>query len=158
MRRVSRCDASRQTVAYKCESLCDAQYHKPPVNSEQGSRSLYPPYQPVLRSFQRLEIHAKEVRPWACSSRQTSFAKYTKARPKLQNAKAILYTDGSATRTEEDGTIIGSGAYRQLDNVQLRIALCGIGPTNTVMRAELDAIHAVLLHPSNSSKKCNIDE
>ena len=35
MRRVSRYDASRQTVAYKRESLGDTQYHKPPTSSEQ---------------------------------------------------------------------------------------------------------------------------
>ena len=44
----------------------------------------------------------------------------------------------------------------RLGDIQLRIAPCGIGPTNTVMRAELVAIYAVLLHPSNTNKKCTI--
>ena len=81
---------------------------------------------------------------------------YTKARPTWRHAKAIWYTDGSATKTKNGGPIIGSGAYRQLGDVQLRIAPCDVGPTNTIMRAELAAIYAVLLHPSNATRECTI--
>ena len=41
MRRVSRYNASRQTVAYKRESLGDAQYHKPPTSSERPPGMLH---------------------------------------------------------------------------------------------------------------------
>ena len=62
----------------------------------------------------------------------------------------------AAPRRLKSGSIIGSGAYRQLEGVQLRIAPCGIGPTNTIMRAELVAIYAGLLHSSNATKECTI--
>ena len=68
----------------------------------------------------------------------------------------IWYTTGSAKKTVDNGTIIGSGAYCRLGDMQLKIAPCGIGPTNTIMRAELFAIYVVLLHPNNISKKCTI--
>ena len=64
----------------------------------QKSYSSYSPYEPFLRPFRKLEVHAKEVRPWASTSGQTSFAKYIKARPKWHNARAIWYTDGSAKK------------------------------------------------------------
>ena len=102
----------------------------------QKSCSSYTPYQPFLWPFQRLEVHAKEVRPCPSTSGQTSFDKYTK--------------------TEDNGTIIGSGAYCRLGDIKLEIAPCGTGPTNTIMRAELVAIYAVLLHPNNTSKKRTI--
>ena len=59
-------------------------------------------------------------------------------------------------KTESDGTIIGSGAFCKQENLQLRIAPCGVGPTNTIMRAELIAVYAVLHHASTSSAKCTI--
>ena len=65
------------------------------------------------------------------------------------NAASIWYTDGSAVKTKDDGTIIGSGAYCRSGEVKLRIAPCGDGPTNTSMRAELIAIYCCALPPQH---------
>ena len=65
-------------------------------------------------------------------------------------AHSIIYTDGSATgKNSEDGTAAcktGSGLYRAQPLLELCVDPCGLGPTNTITRAELLAIYSSLQH------------
>ena len=93
---------------------------------------------------------------WSDSDEALEFTHYESLDPRWVNAASIWYTDGSAVKTKDDGTIIGSGAYCRSGEVKLRIAPCGDGPTNTIMRAELVAIYAVLYHLRSSHSECII--
>ena len=88
--------------------------------------------------------------------RQAEFTNFIQPCPKWEDAASIWYTDGSATKIKFDGTIIGSGAYCRGKDVSLRIAPCGDGPTNTITRAELVAIYAVLCHVQADAGDCII--
>ena len=71
-----------------------------------------------------------------------------------ENADFVWYTDSSAFKSKDDGTINGSGACCKSGDVGLGFAPCGDGPTNTIMPAELIAIYAVLYHLSTSHPDC----
>ena len=120
------------------------------------ARGPHAPYCPFLRPFRRLGDQQPEVKPWTSPPHKTPFTRYSRLQPKWKNADTIWYTDGSAKKIDKDGTIIGSGAFCNRGNIRLKIAPCGMGPTNTIMRAELIAIYAVLHHPSTVSTRCTI--
>ena len=72
---------------------------------------------------------------------------------KIQDWRAITYTDGSVVPDRESNTqIAGAGIYTPLSkrgrSMEHRVLLNGVGPTNTMNRAELSAT-LVALH-----KKC----
>ena len=87
---------------------------------------------------------------------QAEFTNYIQPCPKWEDAASIWYTDGSATKSKIDGTMIGSRAYCRGKNVSLRIAPCGDGPCNTITRAQLVATYAVLCHVQADVGDCII--
>eukprot|EP00877_Chromochloris_zofingiensis_P007662 jgi/Chrzof1/3149/Cz12g13190.t1 len=57
---------------------------------------------------------------------------------------AILYTDGSVHKHPYHR--VGAGVYDARDRTTYKINPCGRGPTNTINRAELTAIHYTIEH------------
>ena len=96
-------------------------------------------------------MHKKNMHTTVSTPLKLCFAKV-----KWQHSEAIWYTDCSAKKTEPDGTIVGSNAFCKQNNLMLKLAPCGVGPTDTIMRAELIAFYAVLHHASTFSAKCTI--
>ncbi len=69
--------------------------------------------------------------------------------PLATNPDQSIYTDGSSLKTPEGGSKIGAAIYISSRNGPGKVRLidpCGKGPTNTINRAELSAIH-LALHP-----------
>jgi ribonuclease HI len=71
-------------------------------------------------------------------------------------ANNIIYTDGSQQGTIEHGIVIGGGVCRPREPSAAAYVLpCGVGPTNTINRAELAALAHATQHTckdSNSSE------
>ena len=90
------------------------------------------------------------LRPWRVHPELVPFAEYSATAPAWPEAQSIIYSDGSATgKNSEDGTAAcktGSGAYRAQPLLELCVDPCGLGPTNTITRAELVATYSSLRH------------
>ena len=63
------------------------------------------------------------------------------------NATSIIYTDGSCIEKEDGTRALGAGVCRPNQPTQTAHVLpCGVGPTNTINRAELCAIYYAVKH------------
>ena len=111
---------------------------------------------PYLKDFSNSQVSPQAHKAWKGIVSQAEFTNYIQPCPKWENAASTWYTDGNATKSKNDFTMIGSGAYCRGKNVSLRIAPCGDGPTNTTTRAELVAIYAVLRHVQADAGDCII--
>ena len=87
------------------------------------------------------------------SQQITSYARYSGASLAWPSAAGIFYTDGSCTLPQRSDAaqgnaahIVGAGVYCKATGLQLRVNPCGLGPTNTITRAELVAIWCSLQH------------
>ena len=114
------------------------------------------PICPYLREFSSRQVSPQTQKSWKGIVSQAEFTNYIQPCPKWEDAASMWYTDGSATKSKNGGTMIGSGAYCRGKDVSLRIAPCGDGPTNTIARAELVAIYAVLCHEQANAGHCII--
>ena len=97
----------------------------------------------------RDEEEQAALRPWRVHPELVPFAGYSATTPAWPEAPSIVYTDGSATgKNSEDGAACktGSGVYRAQPLLELCVDPCGLGPTNTITRAELVAIYSSLRH------------
>ena len=81
----------------------------------------------------------KSPHTWSCerSAPYEHVLPTTMSEPKW-TADAIWYTDGSAIK--DPARKIGAGVFCAEANVSRRIQCCGVGPTNTITRAELCAL------------------
>ena len=90
------------------------------------------------------------LRLWRVHPELVPFAEYSVTTPAWPEAPSIIYTDGSATgKNSEDGAAAcktGSGVYRAQPLLELCVDPCGLGPANTITRAELVAIYSNLRH------------
>jgi len=69
------------------------------------------------------------------------------AMPTAYNDARQIYTDGSCLSDASGKTTgVGAGVYIPSTGERITVDPCGKGPTNTIMRAELSAIHAALEH------------
>ena len=111
---------------------------------------------PHVRNFSNIQVSPQSHKSWKGIVSQAQFTNCIQPCPKWENAASIWYTDGSATKSKNDGTIIGSGAYCRGKDVSLRLAPCGDGPTYTITRAELVAVYAVVCHVQADAEDCII--
>ncbi len=107
-----------------------------------ASREVYAP-----KAFRQLDASQTQPPPLAWTSRMEQPSRlsfpHSEASRRCWEAERIWYTDGSA-RDGESGKVIGAGVYCQAAGIALPVGCCGVGPTNTITRAELCALYESL--------------
>jgi len=70
--------------------------------------------------------------------------------------EGAVYTDGSCIKVKNEEQRIGAAVYIQKNGVTIRVNPDGKGPTNTITRAELSAIHIALTQVSDNSEDIHL--
>ncbi len=105
-------------------------YHKPAIKASKAYKKL-PPSPPTRLTIPKLTYVPPTTWP-------------------IKTFEGLcLYTDGSAIDTQQGGKIIGAGLYDATNDIKKTVNPVGLGPTNTVPRAELAGILAAQLYTND---------